>query len=115
MNLDLLLNILVVAFFIGGIGYLLYKGQIRLVKRIILGLVIEAEKVFIGKEKGVYKYHYVVSRIYPQLPSIVRFFITEQRLDEMIEECVDILKEWLQEYPIEDEEVIIQYEDKKQL
>ena len=73
---------------------LVYNSRMPHVRNMILSLVIEAEKNF-GKGNGNVKYSYVVGKIYPLLPLVVRLFITESMLGVVIEECVLILKEQL--------------------
>lgn len=74
---------------------LLFKGKKEEAKKIVLALVIEAETKF-GTGTGPVKYAYVLGLIYPKLPIVVRLFITEDTLDNLIEEAVTILKNELQ-------------------
>ena len=74
---------------------LLFKGKKEEAKKIVLALVIEAESKF-GTGTGSVKYAYVLGLIYPKLPIAVRLFITEDTLDNFIEEAVIILKKELQ-------------------
>ena len=74
---------------------ILYKnGKKNAVKKIILGLVVQAEKA-LGSGSGELKYAYVIEKIYSKLPAIIRLLYTQKELDEIIEESVQKLKELL--------------------
>lgn len=92
---SLMYNLLAVIAFILGIAVLIYKQKIPQAKAIVLSLVVEAEKKF-GNGTGDMKYAYVSGLVYSKLPSIVRFFVTQQTLDDWIEESVEHLKNYLQ-------------------
>jgi len=100
MNYELLKNILVVVLVVAFIAFLVYKGRKEQAKKIILALVIEAEIKF-GAGTGVLKYAYVIGLIYPRLPTVVRLFITEAKLDLLIENAVTYLKLELQPLQIQ--------------
>jgi len=69
----------------------LYMGKTETAKKIILAMIIEAEREF-GKGTGEMKYATVIGRVYPLLPVIVRLLVTEKQLDIWIEEGVEELK-----------------------
>ncbi|MBO8161347.1 MAG: hypothetical protein H0Z24_06885 [Thermosipho sp. (in: Bacteria)] len=87
-------DILTVCLFISILIFLYYRGKRDIVKKIILSLVVEAEKQ-LGSKTGELKYAFVVERLYPALPRVVKIFITRKQLDKMIEEAVAKLKEFL--------------------
>jgi len=95
MNYELIINILVVVLVIAFIAFLVYKGRKEQAKKIILALVVEAELKF-GSGTGLLKYAYVIGLVYPKLPTIVRLFITEGKLESLIENAVTYLKSELQ-------------------
>lgn len=70
-------------------------GKRETVKKIILSLVIQAEKS-LGSGTGELKYAMVVERAYSLLPLSVRLFITREQLDNLIEEAVRYMKRQLQ-------------------
>jgi hypothetical protein len=86
--------------FTGILLALLYNGQIDIVRQILLSLVIEAEKIY-GSGTGKMKYNYVLGKTYSMIPGIVKLFVTQQKLDEMLEAAVDRLQVFLVEMPIE--------------
>lgn len=71
------------------------KHRVDIIKKIILALVVQAEKQF-GSKTGELKYAYVIDQIYSHLPSILRFLFTKKELDAYIAEGVAKLKEYLQ-------------------
>ena len=72
-----------------------YKaGHRNTVKKIILSLVVQAEKA-LGSGTGELKYAMVIEAIYNKLPAVMRFLFTPEEIDNMIEEGVDKLKEIL--------------------
>ncbi|MCT4593601.1 MAG: hypothetical protein N4A57_04925 [Anaeromicrobium sp.] len=82
---------------IGTIAVLLFlykKEKIELVKKIVLSLVIQAEKAF-GRGMGDIKYFYVVEKTYEVLPTVVKVLITKKDLDNLIEEGVTYMKSYL--------------------
>lgn len=72
-----------------------YKaGHRNTVKKIILSLVVQAEKT-LGSGTGELKYAMVIEAVYNKLPTVMRFLFTPEEIDNMIEEGVDKLKEIL--------------------
>lgn len=89
-----ILNILLVALFIGVLLFVYRSGKKDLVKEIVLSLVIQAEKT-LGSGTGELKYAMVVERFHVALPRILKFLFTKQEIDTMIEEAVTYLKNYL--------------------
>lgn len=73
-----------------------YKGKKRFVLQTIKYLVDYAEKKF-GSGTGEIKYAYVVSRLYPELPLIIKLVVSPNMLDKWIEKAVDELQEKLEQ------------------
>lgn len=72
-----------------------YKaGHRNTVKKIILSLVVQAEKA-LGSGTGELKYAMVIEAVYNKLPTVMRFLFTPEEIDNMIEEGVNKLKEIL--------------------
>jgi len=74
--------------------FLYKRGNIDLVRKIILSLVVKAEKA-LGSGTGELKYAMVVENIYHRLPIVLSILITKKELDCMIENAVDYMKEYL--------------------
>lgn len=75
----------------------LYKlGKKDTVKKIVLALVVQAEKT-LGSGTGELKYALVLDAIYSKLPCILRFLFTKKELDTFIEEAVRKMKDILSE------------------
>lgn len=89
-------SVLVVVLFIILAIYLLKRGSRKKVKSMLFYLVSEAERIF-GDGTGELKYAAVTTWIYEKLPAILKILFTEKQLDEMIEEAVDEMKEYLDE------------------
>ncbi|MTI57498.1 hypothetical protein [Geosporobacter ferrireducens] len=96
--LDLLkANAAALVLVLAGILMLVYLYSINrkdLLKKIILVLVVQAEKQ-LGSGTGALKYAMVVEKIYRIVPLSFRWFLTEKELDRMIEEAVKYLKAYL--------------------
>ena len=76
---------------------ILYKmGHTEIVKKIVLSLVVQAEKA-LGSGTGELKYAMVIKAIYNELPKIITLLYTPKELDKMIEDGVTKLKEMLAE------------------
>ena len=88
------MNVVATGVFIGVLLVLIYMGQIGVVKKILLSLVIEAEQIY-GSGTGKMKYNYVLGKAYSMIPSVVKMFVTEVKLDEMLEAAVDQLQVFL--------------------
>ncbi len=85
------LNILIITTVLFSLVYLYSIGKRDTVKKIILSLVIQAEKA-LGSGTGDLKYAMVVDRAYSVLPTLIRFLITKKELDNLIEEAVQYMK-----------------------
>jgi len=90
------LNILIITALVFSLIYLYRIGKRDTVKKVILSLVIQAEKA-LGSGTGDLKYAMVVERAYAVLPTLVRFLITKKELDNLIEEAVRYMKMQLTE------------------
>lgn len=77
-----------------GISYFYKKGNMETVRKIILSLVVFAEKE-LGSKTGKYKYALVIHKLYELLPLPLRLLITKKEIENMIEEAVQNLKEFL--------------------
>lgn len=64
------------------------------VRKIILSLVVQAEKA-LGSGTGELKYAYVVDKLYDKLPKIISMLYSRKEIDNMIQAAVDKLKEVL--------------------
>ncbi len=98
--MPLAMNVVAAGVFLGVLLVLTYMGQIGVVKKILLSLVIEAEQIY-GSRTGKMKYNYVLGKAYSMIPSVVKVFVTEQTISEMLEAAVAYLQELLGEKKIE--------------
>lgn len=89
----ILLACLVILLF-GLIIYLLRRLNKPVLKQIILGLVVKAEK-YLGSGTGSLKKATVISWIYSKVPPGIRWMFTENDLSDMIEWAVKKLKDSL--------------------
>ena len=94
--MDTALNVVVAGVFLGVLLVLVYFGQIEIVKKILLSLVIEAEQIY-GSGTGKLKYNYVLGKTYSMLPSVIKLFVSVETLDEMLEVAVAQLHIFLSE------------------
>ncbi|BES65835.1 hypothetical protein SANA_22740 [Gottschalkiaceae bacterium SANA] len=96
MPMPMAINVVAVGVFIGVLLVLTYMGQVEVVKKILLSLVIEAEQIY-GSGTGKMKYNYVLGKAYSMIPSVMKLFVTEQTISKMLETAVDQLQIFLSE------------------
>lgn len=89
-------SIFLVLLVVAGLLYLYKQGKKEFVRKVVLSLVVQAEKA-LGSGTGELKYAMVVERVYAVLPAILRFLITKKELDKLIEEAVQYMKKYLTE------------------
>jgi len=87
-------TLLLIALGAGVLVFLWVKGYRSVVKKIVLALVIEAEKKY-GNGTGEFKYAYVVGLVYTYIPAVLRVFLSEKALDQAIEAAVQYMKDQL--------------------
>lgn len=86
-------DILVIVLFIAGMGIMWRLGYKREVKKTILNLVARAEDE-LGGGSGPIKYKRVRTWLYAGIPSILKIFVTEAMIDEIIEYGFQELKKF---------------------
>ena len=86
------LDIIIAVLFVALLGLLYYKGQRRWVYTILYSLVTEAEKQF-GGGTGELKQAYVIKQVYNALPSVLKTFISAERIGTWVDNALDIAKE----------------------
>ena len=96
MDKMLIVNIIIIAVFLGGLVVLWYRGKKDIVKKILLGLVIQAENKYLtgdneAKTDAVLK---VVKAVLDRF-WIFRYLITEKQLKEWIKWAVDYMQSHL--------------------
>lgn len=87
-------SVLVVILFLLLIVYLIKRGATKQVNEILFYLVTEAEATF-GSGTGELKYAAVVAWLYEKLPTIIKILFTEKQIDNLIENAVSRMKEYL--------------------
>ena len=86
--------ILVVIAVIASLVYLAFKGEKGIVYKMLYALVTEAEKEF-GGGTGTLKLATVIEKIYPQLPRLIKIFVTAQTIDKWVDEVLtEAKKTW---------------------
>lgn len=98
-------SILVGLLFVIGLLFLYKKGKKEFVRKVVLSLVVQAEKA-LESGTGELKYAMVVEELYKSLPLILTMLISKKELDIMIESSVQYLKEYL-----EKDKDLLGYED----
>ncbi len=99
MNIDIILYVLCGIVLVLAMYLIIFKQNVA-IKNIALKWVIEAERTY-GSGTGEIKYNYVVGAIYERIPFIFRVFFTEKMIDNIIENAVDYMKEFLGESKIQ--------------
>ena len=83
--------VVLVCMFIG-----IKAGYEKQIKQFLLYLVIKAENEF-GGSTGALKFSAVASWIYEKLPSVARIFVSSADIEDLIEDAVIAMKEYLAE------------------
>lgn len=77
--------------------FLYVKGYNKnILNRLVLQLVVEAEK-YLGTGTGTYKFNEVMVKLYATLPFIVRVFISQKKLTQLINDNARDLQKFLDE------------------
>lgn len=79
-----------------GLLFLYKRGKKEFVRQVVLSLVVQAEKA-LGSGTGELKYAMVVENVYKLLPPILTMLISKKELDNIIEDSVQYLKEYLEQ------------------
>jgi hypothetical protein len=85
------ITIIIIALVVAVLAYIVVKRRWDLLLRILFGLVTEAERVY-GDKTGVLKFAKVVEWVLPYIPAILRPFLTEERLTNIINTALDTAK-----------------------
>lgn len=92
-NWDSILVVLVMVFVL---VLLVRNGYKKSVRKILFYLVTQAEIEF-GNGTGELKYALVATWLYERIPLIMRIILTEKTIDDLIEQAVIKMKEYLAE------------------
>jgi hypothetical protein len=88
-------DVLLIVAFLALCAYLLKRGKVETVKRMVYYFVVQAEKQ-LGSKTGPLKYAMVVAAVYDKLPRLLRFLYTQKDIDRFIDDAVQQLKEYLE-------------------
>lgn len=89
-------SIITIIFVVVGLLLLYKNGKKEFVRQAVLSLVVQAEKA-LGSGTGELKYAMVVENVYKLLPPILTMLISKKELDNIIEDSVQYLKEYLEQ------------------
>lgn len=85
-------SVLVVVIVLTVIIFLIAKKEYKILDRIIFALVTEAERKY-GGGTGQLKRDAVIDWVYPNIPAVIRLFISADKLKEIIEKVLSEAKE----------------------
>lgn len=85
-------SVLVVLAALGLFVYLYVRGEKKIIYKILLFLVTEAERMY-GSGTGELKLAYVVSKIYDKMPKVLKLVISLNQLVKWIEEALEYAKQ----------------------
>lgn len=78
------------------LGVLYFRGQKKIVYKILYALVTEAEKQF-GGGTGELKQAYVIEKLYSALPAVLKALVTAEQLEAWVDDVLIMAKEkWKQ-------------------
>lgn len=102
-------SVVLVAMVIGIILYLIKTGQTKILKKIAVRLVTEAEGE-LGNGTGIFKQAAVIEWLYDKIPAVLKIFFTQKDLEKLVDTVVEeVKKKW------ECNENIQEYIESKQL
>ena len=102
-------SVVLVAVVIGIILYLIKTGQTKILKKIAVRLVTEAEGE-LGNGTGIFKQAAVIEWLYDKIPAVLKIFFTQKDLEKLVDTVVEeVKKKW------ECNEHIQEYIESKQL
>ena len=102
-------SVVLVAVVIGFILYLIKTGQTKILKKIAVRLVTEAEGE-LGNGTGIFKQAAVIEWLYDKIPAVLKIFFTQKDLEKLVDTVVEeVKKKW------ECNENIQEYIESKQL
>jgi len=99
MDYELIISIIALVLGLAAIVWFGIVKKVPAVRRIALALVIEAERRY-GSGTGQIKYATVVGELYNRLPWLIRLFVTDKMIDDLIESAVDYMKSVLDDSKI---------------
>lgn len=88
-NWDFILLIVVA---VAAIIFAIFKGNKSVVMRMLYSLVTEAEQIY-GAGTGSLKLAAVIDAIYPNLPAVIKLFITDETLVKWVETALETAKD----------------------
>ena len=74
------------------IVFAIFKGNKSVVMRMLYSLVTEAEQIY-GAGTGSLKLAAVIDAIYPNLPAVIKLFITDETLVKWVETALETAKD----------------------
>lgn len=102
-------SVVLVTVVIGIILYLIKTGQTKILKKIAVRLVTEAEGE-LGNGTGIFKQAAVIEWLYDKIPAVLKIFFTQKDLEKLVDTVVEeVKKKW------ECNENIQEYIESKQL
>ena len=72
--------------------FAIFKGNKSVVMRILYSLVTEAEQIY-GAGTGSLKLAAVIDALYPNLPAVIKLFITDETLVKWVETALETAKD----------------------
>lgn len=96
-------SIVLVVVVVGIILYLIKTGQTKILKKIAIRLVTEAEGE-LGNGTGIFKQAAAIEWLYDKIPAVLKFFFTQKDLEKLVDTVVEeVKKKWesnanIQEY-----------------
>ncbi|MDR1158377.1 MAG: hypothetical protein LBK75_08780 [Oscillospiraceae bacterium] len=85
-------SMLVVLVALIAVAAIVVRKQWGLIDKLLFGLVTWAEREY-GSGTGALKLTEVIQRIYPHIPMIIKIFLSEKRLEEIIDATLEKAKE----------------------
>ena len=91
---DLLFIVIII-----GLGIYLFCNNKKMLYKILLVLVTNAEKYITGDKVGKERFELVLAKVYDWLPNTLKWFISKELLKDMIEKALKLAKEKWEQYP----------------
>jgi hypothetical protein len=84
-------SILVALAVIGALSYIVVKKRWDLLDKVLFGIVTWAEREY-GGGTGALKLAVAIEKIYPQIPAIIRAFVSTTKLEQLVDKALAAAK-----------------------
>jgi hypothetical protein len=94
-------SIVIIAAFIIWVGYLVVKRKWDQLRSMAYQMILQAERVIVGTNRGQERFETVFQEIYNMIPAWLRFWFPDYLLREKLQEWYNLIKDYLDDGKID--------------